>query len=248
MGATDRQPRISRWAPAAYRRAMLMVALGAAFAVLGVYIFDAWPGLEAKSVGVRFALRGAKAPSDVVVIGVDDKTLNDLQVRWPFPRSLDARAVDALRKDHVRTIVYDVQFTQPTAAREDLALYDAISRAPGVVLATTEIGQGATTNVLGGDANLARAHARAAAAGLHANSSGVIQKYPYKVGGLKTLAVAAAEEASGHTISAKDYNDGAAWIDFRGAVRTIPLWSFSDLLHHRISPSQLAGKIVVIGA
>jgi HD-GYP domain-containing protein (c-di-GMP phosphodiesterase class II)/CHASE2 domain-containing sensor protein len=232
----------------AHRRPMLLVALVAVIAGSTAYLLGAWPGLESESVDLRFSLVSAKRPHDILIVAVDNKTLNALQSRWPFPRSVDARAVDELHADHARTIVFDVQFTEPTAPKEDLALYGAIARAGGVVLATSEIGPGGRSNVLGGDANLAAAHARAAASSVRPNSSGVIQKYPYSIGGLKALAVATAEEATGHPLSQAAFDRGSAWIDFRGPVGTIPTVSFSDLVQGRVNPSQIAGKIVVIGA
>ncbi|HMD51988.1 MAG TPA: HD domain-containing phosphohydrolase, partial [Solirubrobacteraceae bacterium] len=158
------------------------------------------------------------------------------------------RAVDVLRADHAGTIVYDVQFSQPTVEREDSELYEAISRAGGVVLATSESGPGGETDVLGGNANLARARATAAAANFRPNSSGVLQKYSYSIGGLRTIAVTAAEHVSGRRLSPGAFEDGDAWIDFSGPPGTIPAVSFSDLLEGRVRPSQVAGKIVVIGA
>ncbi len=175
---------------------MLVVALVAVIAGSATYLLGAWPSLENASVDLRFGLRPAQRPSNLVVVAVDATTLNALKLRWPFPRSLDARAVEVLHADHARAIAYDVQFTQPTAPREDLALYNAIARATGVALATTEIGPDGATNVLGGNASLAKAHARAAASILPPDSSDVIQKYLYSIGGLNTLSVAAAEEAT----------------------------------------------------
>jgi len=80
-------------------------------------------GLENGSVGLRFALRGSVPARDVVVVGIDDATFNELGLQWPFPRRLDAEAIDRLRADGATTIVYDVQFTEPTDARDDNALY-----------------------------------------------------------------------------------------------------------------------------
>ena len=229
-------------------QAMVLVGLVAVIAGSAAYLLGAWPSLENASVDLRFSLRPAKRPSDVMLVAVDDTTLNALQQRWPFPRSLDAHAVEVLHADHARTIVYDVQFTQPTVEREDLALYDAIAHAGNVVLATTEIGAGGASNVLGGEANLAAAHARAAASSVAPNSSNVIQRYPYSIEHLKTLAVVAAEQATGHALSPAAFEHGSAWIDFRGPTDIVPSVSFSDLVEGKVNPARIAGKVVVIGA
>jgi CHASE2 domain-containing sensor protein len=229
-------------------RLLAATALIATAFGLSMYLTGSWASVENASVDLRFSVRGSTPAHNLLIVAVDSKTLNEIPHRWPFPRALDARAVDILHADGAKTIVYDVQFTQPTDEKDDLALFEAVSQARGVVLATTEIGAHGETEVLGGSANLRSAGAHAAAANFRANSSDVIQKYPYAVGGLKTLAVAAAEHTSGHTISAKDFKDGSAWIDFPGPAGTLPSVSFSDLLKGAVPPAEVAGKTVVIGA
>ncbi len=58
---------------------------------------------------------------------------------WPFKRSRHAEVIDQLRRAGAKTVVYDVQFTEPTKNPEDLALFDAVARKPGTVLAATEV-------------------------------------------------------------------------------------------------------------
>lgn len=229
-------------------RLLVLIGLIAAVSSAAAYLVGAWVGLESASVDLRFSLRPNESPHGLVVVAIDNTTLNSLHRRWPFPRSLDARAIDVLHADRAHTIVYDIQFTQPTAPEEDLALYSSIAHARGVVLATTEIGRGGRTNVLGGNANLAQAHAQAGAANFRANSDGTIQRYAYSVGGLRSLAVVAAERSTGRPLSPTAFDHGSAWIDFRGPVGTMPSVSFSDLVQGKVKPSQIAGKIIVIGA
>ncbi len=223
--------------------AAVSVACGA-----GAYLLSAAGTLENECIGLRFSLRPTTRPTGIVVVGIDNRTLDTLHMRWPFPRSVDARALDVLHADRAHTIVYDVQFTQPTTPSQDMALYSSVARARGVILATTEIGPKGTTDVLGGDANLAAADAKAAAANFQANSGGVIQRYAYSIGGLKTIGVAAAEAASGHPVARSSFDRGSAWIDFPGPVGQVPTVSFSDLLAGKVPASRIAGKIVVIGA
>src|SRR5579862_6284596 len=117
------------------RRVVTVLAVMAFAMLVGLTttLTGVWTGLENGSIDVRYALRGAARPSDIVVVGIDDATLNHLTsngypLQWPFPRRLDARAIDRLSADGARTIVYDVQFTEPTDSRDDLALYNSIAR------------------------------------------------------------------------------------------------------------------------
>jgi HD-GYP domain-containing protein (c-di-GMP phosphodiesterase class II) len=228
----------------------LAVLAAAVFAVtLGIvaYVADAWPALENDTIDLRFSLRKSSPPSDVVVVAIDEKTFSALKLQWPFPRSLDADAIERLHADGARTIVYDVQFTEPSTPPQDFALYSEIGRVGGVVLATTEVNAAGETNVLGGEANLRRVHAVPAASNLPADPGGVIRRYQYRQIGLPSLAVAAAR-ADGHPISPARFGSNGAWIDFRGPSGTIPTVSFSDVLHGQVSPRTFAGKVVVVGA
>ena len=220
---------------------VVAVTVIAALVGVGSLVSGIWSSFENGSVDVRFALRASSRPSDVVVVGIDDPTFNQLNLRWPFPRRLDAKAIDVLRADGARTIVYDVQFTEPTDPADDNALYNAIAAAGNVVLATSETNANGQTNVLGGNANLARAHARAAAANLPADGGGVIRRYPYAVNGLQSLAVVAATRYSGHPVPARLFDSGSAWIDFAGPPQTIPTISFGALLAGHVPRSTFAG-------
>jgi CHASE2 domain-containing sensor protein len=206
------------------------------------------PGVQSDTVALRFQARQADRPNDVVVVGIDDVTFSDLHQQWPFPRHLHAQAIDRLKAAGAKTIVYDIQFTEPTKQSEDLALYDAVRRAGNVILATTETDARGHTNVLGGDANLRAAHAVAAASNLPTGPGGVFERVPYSSVGIDTVAVAAAKRSGGPKLTPSDFEPGGAWIDYRGGPGVIRTVSFSDLLRGRVSPSVFRGKIVVVGA
>ena len=204
--------------------------------------------VERASVDVRFAARGAQVVDDVVVVGIDDASIDELGA-WPFRRIEHARAVDRLRRAGAKTIVYDVQFTEPSPVEEDdLALYDAIGRAGGAVLATTTSDEEGRTDVLGGDDLLAEIDSRAAAADFPTHWGGVIRRYPHRIGKLDSLAVVAAERVTGRRLRSGAFHDGGAWIDFRGGPGTFPNISFADLVEGRVPAASLRGKVVVIGA
>ncbi len=161
---------------------MVAAAVVAMAAGLATYLADAWPRLENDTIDMRFSARGASKAPGVVVVAIDDRTFSELRRQWPFPRKLHASVIDRLAADRARAIAYDVQFTEPTDERDDLALYESIahSKTP-VVLATTEVDASGKTDVLGGEEALERARAVAAAANLPAESGGVIRRYPYSL-------------------------------------------------------------------
>jgi CHASE2 domain-containing sensor protein len=199
---------------------------------------------EQASIDQRFATRDPSPPSDVVVVAVDDVTFSDLGLQWPFPRSIFARAATALHRAGVREIVFDIQFTEPTRPREDMALYRAIGRAGGAVMATSESDGHGHTNVLGGDANLARVHAVAAASNFPDADGGAIRRVTPSVAGLPTIATVVARRQG---VAVEKMPAAGAYVDYRGPAGTVPSVSLSALLRGRVDPAALRGRIAVLG-
>ena len=230
-----------------------LAALGAvALAAFGIALTARESGalapLEREALKARFDVRGTEPVKGLLVVGIDAKTFGDLQRRWPFRRSVHGRMVRELHAAGAREIVYDIQFTEPTHPREDLALFNAIGDAGGAVLATSESDSDGGTDVLGGDANLRSVGARAAASDLHNDTSGAIARFPRAAGALDSIAVVTSERLTGQAPDSEGFRDGTAWIDYRGPPGTIPTVSFSDVLEDRVPDERIRGQIVVVGA
>jgi len=228
-----------------------LAALGAvALAAIAVGVVARESGalapLEREALKARFDVRGSEAVNGLLIVGIDAKTFGDLNQRWPFARSLHGRLVRRLHAAGARTIIYDVQFTEPTRPRQDLALFDALGDAGGAVLATSESDHG-QTRVLGGDDNLRTINSRAAASDLRNDTSGAIASFPREVAGLESIAVAATERITGHTPDPNGFRDGKAWIDYRGPPGTIPTVSFSDVYYGRVPAEKIRGRTVIVG-
>ncbi len=224
------------------------VALAAFAIALALRESGALAPLEREALKARFDVRGAEPVKGLLVVGVDDKTFNRLRTSWPVPRSLHGQMVRHLHAAGAREIVYDVQFTEPTRQRQDLALFNAIGDAGGAVLATSESDPRGRTDVLGGDANLRSIGARAAASDLRNDTSGAIASFPRAAGKLDSIAVVTTERLSGHSPDPSGFRDGKAWIDYRGPPGTIPTVSFSDVVDDLVPDDMIRGRIVVVGA
>ncbi len=235
----------------ALRAHMIVLAAVAAVAIsagVAAQLTGVLSGLERQTVSARFHLRHVPRPTGIVIVAVDDVTFSDLHAQWPFRRSLHATLIDRLHAAGARTIVYDVQFTEPTKPREDLALYRSLERNGGAVLATTEVDASGHTDVLGGDDNLRAAHSVAASSSLPQDPGGVKSHFDYAVQGLRTIGLAAAERAGGPPLKPSSFPRSGAWIDFRGGPGTFPTISFSNVIRRRFDPAAVRGKIVVVGA
>ncbi len=71
-------------------------------------------------------------PHEVVIVAIDEPSFADLNLPWPWPRSLHARLIDQLRAAGARRIAFDVIFADPGDPAEDAALAAALG--PDVVL------------------------------------------------------------------------------------------------------------------
>ena len=225
---------------------LVAVATGLTGLVVAAYAANVIEGAELDTVDQRFDIRGSNgAPPDIVVVGIDDVTFGDLRRRWPFPRRLHAKAVNQLTKAGARVIAYDIQFTEPTTAYDDNALIDAVDRAHGVVLATTEVDEKGHANVFGGEQVMRAIGARAGNSNFLNDEDGVIRRMPYSVDGLTSFSIAATDVFQ----RKRDHlRTGSEWIDYAGDPGTVDYLSFSRLLSGEFADDLFKGKIAVVGA
>ncbi len=232
-------------------RPLAFAALVAALVALALPATGALDRLEAQTQDARFALRGPVPAPDVVVVDLDSASI-DLTGQWPISRRWHARAVDRLRRAGARTIAYDVQFTEPSGDdAADLALFEALGRAPGTVLSTTEVDDEGGHAVLGGADNLAEVGARAGNTSVPVDIGGVVRRVQHTQEGLTSFPVATAESTLGRRVAAPPFGPRGALVDFHGPPGTVPTYAFWSLVRpggSRIPRRALAGKVVVVGS
>lgn len=234
------------------RRRRTGIAAGGIAALVAVVAASAsglFSGAERAALDARYELRGTQPASGVAVVAIDERTFSTLDTTWPIKRRLHARVIDQLRRAGARQIVYDVQFTEPSGSdTDDLALFDAVARARGTILATGESDAEGRTRVLGGDEQLASIGARAASSTFPSDAGGTIRRYSRENARLPSLATAVADQL-GRPLRPHQFDaDGSALIDYRGPTGTVPTYSFVDVLEGRAPARALRGKVVVVGA
>ena len=153
-------------------RMLVAVALLAAAVACVIEATDGLQRLELSTVDARFKLRGEQpAPSNLIVVGIDDKTFDELDERWPFSRNRFAKVLETVSAAEPSVIVYDVQFTEESDdPRADNRLIEASRAAGNVVFSTTEVAEDGSTRVFGGGEGLEYAQATAAASSATATS------------------------------------------------------------------------------
>jgi adenylate cyclase len=238
-------------------RVRLALFLGVGLVAAAVALVAEGAGIlssqEQATVDVRFAVRGHQSvPKNIVVVAIDNQSLDHLGLGLPIPRHWHARVIDRLRKAGAKVIAYDLQFTtgtgpHGTTSQDDIDLFDAAARAGNLVFSTTEVDANGHTNVLGGDANLRSIHAVAADGQLRTDAGGVIRRVPYDIQGLKTLGIVTAERALGHPIRRSALGGATGWIDYvgpQGSFRTVP---FERVIDGTFPPRLFRDAIVVVG-
>src|SRR4051794_35074003 len=219
----------------------LLVGVAAVVVALALYLAPRWKPvkeafasttvLEDKSIDARFAIRGNdKPPSDLVVIGIDDTTFQDLQQRWPFRRSYHARVIDRLRRDGAKLIVFDLQFTEPQGntnqdIKDDNALLLACRRAGNCVMVSTEFNDAGQAAVFGGPPGQKFARTKVGSALQIEDPDGVIRRMYYRRLHAAPLGIVGYERLTGKPVTQADFGGDTTFVNWRGpgsTVRTIP--------------------------
>jgi adenylate cyclase len=130
--------RFADWVnPIIYRpsvgKAIRALALFAIFMALTDTRF--WKVLEFRGFD---ALTVATAPGEsqlpIVIVGIDDTSIAEINERWPWPRRLHAQLIDQLHQAGAAVIAFDVVFNSQTTSEDDDALSKSIAAAGNVVL------------------------------------------------------------------------------------------------------------------
>jgi adenylate cyclase len=207
--------------------------------------------LEYTSVNERFNVRGQQPPpSNVVIVAIDTKTFQDLNLRWPFRRKYHAQVIRNLTDAGAKVIAYDVQFTEPQGnTKQDVAdddsLIEAVRAQPLAVLSTTNVFENGTTRIFGGALGLRYSRAIPANGNFENDSDGRIRHLAFRIDGLETFSIAATRAYLGRKVALPPGN--SAWIDFRGNTPSVRRLSFVDVYKGNFKDSQVRGKIVVVG-
>lgn len=126
-----------------YRRQTLLIVLAVTLLLMVVMVADAASDVfnpleipELAAQDLAFNVRGAEPPtSPIVIVAIDDLSINYTQLHWPWPRAYLAEIIDRLTDARARVIGIDVFLSEagPDAGGDE-ALAQAFRRAGNVVL------------------------------------------------------------------------------------------------------------------
>lgn len=226
---------------------MLATAVGAfvAIFVMVLYATEILDNIERQSIDERFTVRGTRSPgSQIVIVGIDQATLQKLGTRPPLPRSDYARVLDQVHAGGPAMIGIDTEFVGRTNPGDDSALLAAIARDGPVLLATHDGPQGLITvpaDVIDAPGSVP------ASAAIDKDPDGLLRRMIYVPVRGETFAVRAAEMVGKRSVTSSSFPGNHAWIDFRGPPGTFEHYSFADVMAGAVPATVFTGKAVLIG-
>lgn len=193
---------------------------------------------------------------EIVLVAIDNKSIQSIG-RWPWSRSVHAQILDRLTQMEARLVGYDVTFSESSDPTADADFARALQDNGHVVLAseaTLRFTSGqepvATQSLRSLDAFTSKAPSGATT--LVNDADGVVRRVPLHFieqnHQQETFAYKLASALQ--TIDTDELLDaqGLYRIAYAGPVHAYPTISAADLLNGSVSPEQIRGKLVLVGA
>ncbi|MBI2624606.1 adenylate/guanylate cyclase domain-containing protein [Candidatus Parcubacteria bacterium] len=235
--------RLRRFATLSGLVALAVVAITGTLAHVGVFAT-----LDARLTDRLFLPRTARP--DIIIIAIDDPSLQQIG-RWPWPRDVHAKLLEALAPAKPSVVVFDVAFFEPSTAVQDAALAKAMASVPTVLTVEAERvtlrnGELVAKNLLRPIPVFADASAALGHVHTPADADGIVRAFPPPLTTpqerFPTLA-AAALGAAGRNVAFESER-----IDFAGPAQAIQAVSYAEVLLGRVSAEAFRGAIVFVGA
>lgn len=199
--------------------------------------------LEWAAYNGLYRIRGERAWDDrLVLVAIDDKSIDQLQ-RFPWPRQYYVELLERLAPAQPSVVAIDLVFSEATPA--DTALATALLQSGRVVLAQGRDGFG---NLLLPVSPLREA---AIATGhiLHQpNEDGVTRSVQLMEGVYPSFGLAAVQTYSLTQAKVElPLFEVPYWLNWVGRSRSLPQYSFVDVIEQRVPPERFAQKLVLVG-
>lgn len=227
--------------------------------------------LELSARDTSFRLRGRGEPHpDIVIVAIDDDSLNWLGERWPWPRSRMAEIINWLNDAGAEVIALDAFLFDPQPEGEDEALAAALGQARNAIT-VNQIFETSSNNITKQSLSLplpiyldvldgygiteVERDDDAIVRSLNAYKTHLDDVYYNWVFEI-ARAYLDAEPPTQVTLASLQFNGetvplnqrGALLVDFAGPARTYPTYSAAFVPLGDYPPETFAGKIVMIGA
>ncbi|MBM4289458.1 MAG: adenylate/guanylate cyclase domain-containing protein [Deltaproteobacteria bacterium] len=193
---------------------------------------------------------GVSSPPEILIVGIDEASFQELRRAWPWPRSWHARLLQRLAEAGAQVVVFDVVFADPTQEEEDRELIKAVRETGAVVLAQTlesvEDPKFRRQILVTPFSPLAAAARGVGLALVTPDADGVVRRFHASLAGQETLALVAAR------LFRPDLHLSASQgglIDFAGPGRSLETVSYYQVIdpERPLPAHKVRGKMVLIG-
>lgn len=194
---------------------------------------------------IRYSLRYVQADGSIVVVGIDQKSANELGGKFPWPRTVDAQLIENLKAAGVGKIVFDLSFADNDVPKNDAALIRTLIRHRGSIYFGSGILAASRGNIASTilPAPAYRPHVEIGSFVAWTNPIGQLSKLrvqnPLALDRYPALSV---------ILSGKPKPEFAKYRpDYAIRASTFPVYSYSDIVGNKVSSNQLAGRDVIVG-
>ncbi len=213
------------------------------FSRLGQLVENSW-------LDLLFTWRSPQSSPELLIVGIDEPSFQELGQPWPWPRRLHAALSRRLQAAGARLIVFDVVFADSTDPEDDDALALAMRQAGSVILAEDlDIVKSPefSREILVEPAKPLRQSALALGlAKVQPDPDGVVRHFQTQVRGRDTLALAAAR-AFRPGLQVPACLTGL--INYTGPTHSLETVSYYQVLdqEHPLPTARLRGRIILVG-
>ncbi|MGF1521377.1 MAG: CHASE2 domain-containing protein [Leptolyngbyaceae cyanobacterium] len=200
--------------------------------------------LERMAYHALFRLRGPRLWDDrIALIAIDDESIKELG-RFPWPRQYYAELLNMLVEAEPSVVAIDILWSEPN--EDDAALADAIANYFGtVILSQARSADGLPLEPI--------APLKESALPGHALSQqdpdGVVRNLAAQADGAPHFGLAALQTYSlvRESVTLPDLEQ-LLWLNWVGPSRSLPQYSFAEVLQGEVPLEVFEGKIVILGA
>ena len=213
----------------------------------------AWHTLERRGFDLLTVMTApGTTPLPIILIAIDDASLQQVPHPWPWPRALHAGLIDKLKDAGAAVIAFDILFSQPSRSDEDAALAQAIARAGNVVLATGLVRQETPAGTLWARQepleSLVAAGAQPGVVNLAFDSDLVMRQLPTDDEAFwRRILVRLRQAMPEQELPGKAPEGGLIrYVGAPGAIPSLPYHMALELEKH-VDPQEFEGAVVIVG-
>lgn len=219
--------------------------------LFGLFAFFFWHDLVLLSYDLLFLFRAPGDVDDVVVVYMDDKSLDQLKQAGihEWDPNQHAKLLNYLTEDGVKLVVFDILFTYPASYEAKTRFANAIRRNGNVVVAAG-IDQQARPQIQAKGPvlpwpELIDAGAHFGIAAVLSPPGATAREYHRGTDSEPSLPWAAAKQVGAAITRSPDARPPETWLNYYGKALTIPHLSYCDVT--KATKGQFWGKIVFVG-